>query len=46
MLSRRFPLEVAKAVADEIGADRVGYRISPFNAVNDSDDDHPYATYA
>jgi NADPH2 dehydrogenase len=27
----RFPLEVAKAVADAVGADRVGYRISPFS---------------
>jgi len=31
----RFPLEVATAVADEIGAQRTGYRISPGNPFND-----------
>jgi N-ethylmaleimide reductase len=31
----RFPLEVATAVADEIGADRVGYRISPGSPLGD-----------
>ncbi|MGO4617193.1 alkene reductase [Nocardia sp. 2TAF39] len=31
----RFAVEVATAVADEIGADRTGLRISPGNALND-----------
>jgi N-ethylmaleimide reductase len=31
----RFGVEVAKAVAEAIGADRVGYRISPGNPFND-----------
>ncbi|MFK4834347.1 alkene reductase [Microbacterium sp. ZW T2_14] len=31
----RFPLEVAAAVAEEIGADRVGYRISPGSPLGD-----------
>lgn len=31
----RFPLEVARAVADAIGAERVGYRVSPHGAFND-----------
>ncbi|SFR74880.1 N-ethylmaleimide reductase [Agromyces sp. CF514] len=31
----RFPLEVAAAVVDEIGADRVGYRISPGSPLGD-----------
>ncbi|WP_433193966.1 alkene reductase [Nocardia sp. CA-107356] len=31
----RFPLEVAAAVVDEIGADRTGFRISPANPFND-----------
>ncbi|WP_410872084.1 alkene reductase [Nocardia sp. A7] len=31
----RFPLEVAAAVAAEIGADRTGFRISPANPFND-----------
>ena len=31
----RFPLEVVKAVADEIGTDRVGVRLSPFADYND-----------
>ena len=26
----RFPLEIVEAVTDEIGADRVGMRLSPF----------------
>lgn len=41
----RFPLEVVKAVVDEIGADRVGYRISPFGGFLDASDSHPYATH-
>ncbi|MFB9307634.1 N-ethylmaleimide reductase [Agromyces hippuratus] len=31
----RFPIEVAAAVADEIGADRVGFRISPGSPLGD-----------
>ena len=39
----RFPLEVVKAVADEIGADKVGIRLSPFADYNDSGDSDPEA---
>ncbi|XP_021284685.1 putative 12-oxophytodienoate reductase 11 [Herrania umbratica] len=39
----RFPLEVVKAVADEIGADRVGLRLSPFAGYNDCRDSDPEA---
>ncbi|BGP56253.1 hypothetical protein JCM8202v2_003867 [Rhodotorula sphaerocarpa] len=31
----RFPLEVAKAVCDAIGADRVGIRLSPYSSFQD-----------
>ncbi|GAB3641330.1 alkene reductase [Spirosoma arcticum] len=31
----RFPLEVVQAVADAIGRERVGIRLSPFNTFND-----------
>lgn len=31
----RFPVEVATAVAEEIGADRVGYRVSPGSPLGD-----------
>jgi 12-oxophytodienoic acid reductase len=37
----RFPLEVTKAVADEIGADKVGVRLSPFADYNDCEDSDP-----
>ncbi|CAI8606507.1 unnamed protein product [Vicia faba] len=37
----RFPLEVVKAVADEIGADKVGVRLSPFADYNDCEDSDP-----
>ncbi|CAI9090860.1 OLC1v1025729C1 [Oldenlandia corymbosa var. corymbosa] len=37
----RFPLEIVEAVADEIGADRVGIRLSPFTDYNDSRDSNP-----
>ncbi|CAL5205757.1 unnamed protein product [Lathyrus oleraceus] len=37
----RFPLEVVKAVADEIGADKVGVRLSPFADYNDCEDTDP-----
>lgn len=39
----RFPLEVVKAVADEIGPDRVGVRLSPFADYNDCADSDPQA---
>ncbi|PNY17349.1 12-oxophytodienoate reductase-like protein, partial [Trifolium pratense] len=37
----RFPLEVTKAVADEIGADKVGVRLSPFADYHDCEDSDP-----
>lgn len=42
----RFPIEVATAVAEEIGADRTGYRISPGSPLGDieeADADELYA---
>lgn len=39
----RFPLQVVKAVADKIGADRVGVRLSPFADYNDCEDSDPHA---
>ncbi|KAA3467168.1 12-oxophytodienoate reductase 2 isoform 1 [Gossypium australe] len=39
----RFPLQVVEAVADEIGADRVGIRLSPFADYNDCADSNPEA---
>uniref|UniRef100_A0A0D6QWW6 NADH:flavin oxidoreductase/NADH oxidase N-terminal domain-containing protein n=1 Tax=Araucaria cunninghamii TaxID=56994 RepID=A0A0D6QWW6_ARACU len=39
----RFALEVVEAVANEIGADRVGIRLSPFAAYLDSGDSNPEA---
>ncbi|CAN1322691.1 12-oxophytodienoate reductase 1 [Linum perenne] len=39
----RFALQVVKAVADEIGADRVGIRLSPFADYNDCSDSNPEA---
>ncbi len=41
----RFPLEVAAAVADVWGADRVGYRISPMGLFNDMADSDPVRTF-
>ncbi|MFJ3407119.1 alkene reductase [Promicromonospora sp. NPDC090134] len=41
----RFPLEVAAAVADEIGADRTGFRISPANRLNDIKEVDTHALY-
>ena len=41
----RFPLEVARAVADAIGPERVGYRVSPSGAFNDMSDSDPVATF-
>ncbi|CAA7396554.1 unnamed protein product [Spirodela intermedia] len=39
----RFPLEVVQAVVDEIGADRVGIRLSPFTDYMESWDSDPEA---
>ncbi|XVF09130.1 hypothetical protein REPUB_Repub07fG0064700 [Reevesia pubescens] len=39
----RFALEVIEAVANEIGADRVGIRLSPFATYLDSGDSNPTA---
>lgn len=39
----RFALEVVRAVVDEIGADRVGIRLSPFGGFLNATDSHPYA---
>jgi N-ethylmaleimide reductase len=41
----RFPVEVARAVADAIGAHRVGLRISPGNPFNDIVEDGYRETY-
>lgn len=41
----RLPLEVADAVAGVWGPERVGYRISPFQAFNDMSDSDPEATF-
>lgn len=39
----RFPLQVVKEVGDEIGADKVGVRLSPFANYNDCEDSDPQA---
>jgi 12-oxophytodienoic acid reductase len=39
----RFALEVVQAVADEIGADKVGVRLSPFADYRESSDSNPEA---
>ncbi|KAH9330185.1 hypothetical protein KI387_002293, partial [Taxus chinensis] len=39
----RFPLEVVEAVVDEIGADHVGIRLSPFSAHYEAYDSNPEA---
>ncbi len=41
----RFPLEVAEAVTDVWGADRVGYRIAPTGEFNSMSDDDPRTTF-
>ena len=41
----RFPLAVTDAVVDVWGAERVGYRISPFQPYNDISDSDPTATF-
>jgi N-ethylmaleimide reductase len=42
----RLPLEVAKAVVEVWGADRVGYRISPNGAFNSMSDSDPVRTFS
>ncbi|MDJ0973375.1 MAG: alkene reductase [Planctomycetota bacterium] len=42
----RLPLEVARAVSEVFGADRVGYRISPTGDFNDMKDSNPIETFA
>jgi len=41
----RFLLEVTRAVCDEIGAGRVGIRLSPVTPANDASDPHPQALF-
>lgn len=41
----RFPIAVLRALADAIGADRVGFRISPGNPYNGMDPADPAATF-
>ena len=42
----RMPLEVARAVIDIWGADRVGYRISPNGVFNSMSDSNPVETFS
>jgi 2,4-dienoyl-CoA reductase-like NADH-dependent reductase (Old Yellow Enzyme family) len=42
----RFPLEVIKAVTAEVGADRVGIRLSPYNYFQDTRDSDPDSHWA
>lgn len=42
----RFPLEVLAAMANEIGAAKVGFRICPGHPFNDLHDDNPKETFA
>jgi N-ethylmaleimide reductase len=42
----RFPLEVTEAVVSVLGADRVGYKISPNGAFNSMSDSDPMATFS
>ncbi|KAK9162029.1 hypothetical protein Syun_002931 [Stephania yunnanensis] len=39
----RFPLEIVKAVTEEIGSDKVGMRLSPFANYMETDDSNPEA---
>lgn len=41
----RLPIEIARAVADEIGHDRTGLRISPGNPFNDIIEEDTHAVY-
>ena len=42
----RFALEVVKAASEEIGAGRVGIRLSPLTPFNDLSDSNPQATFS
>lgn len=42
----RFLAEVVKAVADEVGPERTGLRLSPFNRFNDMQDSDPEPLFA
>ena len=42
----RFGLEIAKACSDAIGAEHVGYRISPTSPFNSMSDSNPVATFS
>lgn len=42
----RLPLEVYKAVGEEIGYDKVGYRLSPFGGFLDAHDSDPVGTHS
>jgi N-ethylmaleimide reductase len=42
----RFPLEVLDAVIGVLGADRVGYRISPYVSFNSMSDSNPESTFS
>ena len=42
----RFPLEVAEAVVDVWGAERVGYRIAPYFAMYSMSDSNPIETFS
>lgn len=42
----RLPVEIAEAVAEIWGADRVGYRISPWQRFNDMSDSAPEETFS
>ena len=42
----RLPLEVTEAVIDVWGPDRVGYRMSPRNALHSMSDSNPVATFS
>lgn len=41
----RFPLDVVRAVADEVGAERTAIRLSPVGAYNSMSDSDPVASY-
>lgn len=45
-ISALFGIETARAVAEEIGPDRVGFRVSPGNTLNDIAEVDPQATYS
>jgi len=42
----RLPLEVTRAVVSVFGADRVGYRVSPYNSFNGMSDSNPVETFS